>query len=264
MARSSCSGRLRARIERHKEELAAFSVARDLNMSSCRLTLRVNSRHHEQMRSYGQACALAKALDVVGDRWTLLIVRELLIRACRYTDLQRGLPGIATNLLAERLNQLVQAGLVERESAAPPIATTLFRLSERGRQLEPAIQALGLWGAPLLTTAASTKDVFRSHWMALPMRLYVRDTAPSAVRVRLEVQTGEEPITIETLGDGSVTTRLGSIEAPDATLGGPPKAVLGLLAGKLNFAEAQRKGVNFTGGRKILRRFGLVKAKDAK
>ena len=208
------------------------------------------------MRSYGQACALAKALDVVGDRWTLLIVRELLIRgACRYTDLQYGLPGIATNLLAERLNEMVEAGLVERQAAPPPIATTLFRLTERGRQLEPVIQALGHWGAPLLTSAASSTDVFRSHWVALPMRAYVRDSAPSAGRVHLEVRAGGEPIALETVGDGSVTTRLGSADAPDATLAGPPKAILGLLTGKLNLAGARRKGVRYTGDRKTLGRF---------
>src|SRR3954468_24706379 len=102
------------------------------------------------MRSYGQYCSVAKALDVVGERWTLLIVRELLAQgACRYTDLRAGLPGIATNLLADRLRELEAAGIVEREDAPPPIATTLFRLTERGAALEPVIYALGRWGAPL-------------------------------------------------------------------------------------------------------------------
>src|SRR6266700_2063483 len=103
------------------------------------------------MRSYKQFCALAKALDVIGDRWTLLIVRELLIReSCRYTDLRTGLPGIPTNLLVDRLRELEHAGLIVREEAPPPIATALFRLTGRGRAREPARQALGHWGAPLL------------------------------------------------------------------------------------------------------------------
>jgi len=93
------------------------------------------------VRSYKQYCALAKALDVIGDRWTLLIVRELLIRGfCRYTDLRNGLPGIATNLLADRLRELEQAGIVCREDAPPPIATTLFHLTGRGKELEPILQ----------------------------------------------------------------------------------------------------------------------------
>src|SRR5690242_12900964 len=82
------------------------------------------------MRTYRQYCGLARALDLVGDRWTLLIVRELLILGpSRYTDLRNGLPGIATNLLVDRLRELEEAGLVEREQAAPPVATALFRLT---------------------------------------------------------------------------------------------------------------------------------------
>ncbi|HEY6225275.1 MAG TPA: helix-turn-helix domain-containing protein, partial [Gemmatimonadales bacterium] len=82
------------------------------------------------MRTYAQYCGLARALDVVGDRWTLLIVRELLLReSCRYTDLLSGLPGIATNLLAGRLADLEAAGVIVREEAPPPIATTIYRLT---------------------------------------------------------------------------------------------------------------------------------------
>src|SRR2546428_9372184 len=78
------------------------------------------------MRSYGQYCSVAKALDVIGDRWTLLVIRELLLQGpCRYTDLKNGLPGIATNLLSDRLHQLEEAGLVRREGAPPPGAATL-------------------------------------------------------------------------------------------------------------------------------------------
>ena len=92
------------------------------------------------MRSYGQYCSVAKALDVVGDRWNLLIVRELLLRApLRYTDLRRGLPGIATNLLSDRLRALEAGGVVTREEAPPPIATTVFELTERGRQLDSVL-----------------------------------------------------------------------------------------------------------------------------
>ena len=88
------------------------------------------------MRTYGQYCALAKSLDVLGDRWTLLIVRELMLAGpSRYTDLRNGLPGIATNLLSERLRELEAAGVVARNEAPPPVATTLFSLTERGEAL---------------------------------------------------------------------------------------------------------------------------------
>ena len=103
------------------------------------------------MRSYRQYCGLAKALDVIGDRWNLLIVRELLARSpARYTDLHNGLPGIATNLLADRLRELEAAGVVRKYEAPPPVATTVFELTARGEDLWPAIRELGRWGRPLL------------------------------------------------------------------------------------------------------------------
>src|SRR3977135_2149859 len=112
------------------------------------------------MRSYSQYCSIAKALDVVGDRWNLLIVRELLLRGrCRYTDLLQGLPGIATNLLADRLRDLEHAGIVSREDAPPPIATTLFALTERGTELRPVLSELGKWGEPLMAERAD-EDAF--------------------------------------------------------------------------------------------------------
>src|SRR5215471_2316743 len=125
------------------------------------------------MRSYSQYCAAAKALDVVGDRWNLLIVRELLLQGpCRYTDLLNGLPGIATNLLADRLRELEQAEIVSREDAPPPIATTLFRLTPRGERLKGVLVELGRWGAPLMAESAEG-DAYRDYWLALPIELYL-------------------------------------------------------------------------------------------
>src|SRR5437660_11334834 len=95
------------------------------------------------MRSYRQYCALARALDLVGDRWTLLIVRELGLRGpSRYTDLQHGLPGIATNMLADRLREMEDAGIVRRDPAPPPVATALSQLTARGQALVPVACAL--------------------------------------------------------------------------------------------------------------------------
>src|ERR1051325_8060010 len=112
------------------------------------------------MRSYGQYCSVAKALDVVGDRWSLLIIRERLLQGpCRYTDLRNGLPGIATNLLAERLRELEAAGLIRREEAAPPVATTLFRLTEAGAGLAPALAALGTSGIRYMTPPADGAEL---------------------------------------------------------------------------------------------------------
>ena len=195
------------------------------------------------MRSYRQYCSVAKALDVVGDRWNLLIVRELLLRgACRYTDLLHGLPGIATNLLVDRLRELEQAGIVYREDAPPPIATTLFRLTPRGEALNAALLELGRWGAPLMAEPADG-DAYRGHWLA---SLYPSDQPPDEPPVTIELRTGEEAVTIETI-DGAVRTRPGPAETPDAILTGPPQLIAGVLTGSLTLAEAQAAGLEYDG-----------------
>jgi DNA-binding HxlR family transcriptional regulator len=100
-----------------------------------------------ERRSYEQFCGIAKALDVVGERWTLLLVRDLLLGPRRYGDLLAGLPGMTTNLLAKRLRQLEEQGLVEKARLpAPASSTVVYRLTQAGRELEPVLHALGAWG----------------------------------------------------------------------------------------------------------------------
>jgi DNA-binding HxlR family transcriptional regulator len=207
------------------------------------------------MRSYDEYCAIAKSLDVVGDRWTLLIVRELALRgACRYTDVRNGLPGIASNLLAERLRELEHAGVIVREDAPPPIATTLFRLTPRGGQLQPVLEALTQWGLPLMTEQ-KPEDAVRSHWLASALQLMLIDREPDASPVTVELRTGDQPIVIETR-DGTIHTRLGPAESADATLTGPPKPVLGLLLGLLRPADCKANGIDYRGDPTILDRIG--------
>jgi DNA-binding HxlR family transcriptional regulator len=207
------------------------------------------------MRSYDEYCAVAKSLDVVGDRWTLLIVRELaLLGACRYTDLRNGLPGIASNLLADRLRELERAGVIAREEAPPPIATTLFRLTPRGEQLRPVLDDLFRWGLPLMTEQKPS-DAVRSHWLAGAIELMLSDRQPDAPPVTIELQTGDQPIAIEAR-DGTIHTRLGPTDDPDATLTGPPKPILGLLLGLLQPADAKANGVDYQGDPTILDRIG--------
>ncbi|MHB1173454.1 MAG: winged helix-turn-helix transcriptional regulator, partial [Lacisediminihabitans sp.] len=105
------------------------------------------------MKTYGQYCALARGLDLVGDRWTLLIVRELLsLGECRYVDLQRGLPGIATNLLAGRLRDMEEADLVQRANLPRPANAVVFSLTDRGAALEGVVREFIKWGAPLMSS----------------------------------------------------------------------------------------------------------------
>jgi DNA-binding HxlR family transcriptional regulator len=193
---------------------------------------------------------LAKSLDVIGNRWTLLIVRELLIRGpSRYTDLRDGLPGIATNLLAERLRELEEQGLVVREEAPPPIATTLFRLTPRGEELRPVIERVVRWGAPLMR-AQDPKDIVRSHWIGFALEAMLSDHDPDGDEIAIELRTGDQPILIETQ-DGTVVTRLGSSENPDAVLAGPVRPILGFLVGWTELADAEAAGVRHEGDAKV-------------
>jgi DNA-binding HxlR family transcriptional regulator len=205
------------------------------------------------MRSYDEYCAIAKSLEVVGDRWTLLIVRELALRgACRYTDLRNGLPGIATNLLAGRLRELERAGVIAREDAPPPIATTLFKLTPRGEQLTPVLEDLTRWGVPLMTEQRPD-DVVQGHWLAWALELMLTDREPTARPVTLALDTADQAIVIQA-GGGVVHTRLGSADGADVTLTGPPRPILGLLLGLLELPDAAAMGVTFQGDPAILAR----------
>jgi DNA-binding HxlR family transcriptional regulator len=205
------------------------------------------------VRSYSQYCSVAKALDVVGDRWTLLIMRELILQGpCRYTDLKDALPGIATNLLAERLRQLEAAGLIWREDAAPPVATTLFRLTAAGAELDPILAALGAWGIRYMADPAD-RDEFRSHWFAFPVSLFLHDRDPDGPPVAIELRTTGRPAVIEVSG-GSVRTRLGTTPAPDLVLRGTPQVILGLISAHLTPGQAQEAGLEIEGDAGVLAR----------
>jgi DNA-binding HxlR family transcriptional regulator len=207
------------------------------------------------MRSYAEYCSMAKSLDVVGDRWTLLIVRELLLRdACRYTDLRNGLPGIATNLLADRLRELEEAGVVMREDAPPPIATTLFRLTPRGEELRPVVEALTFWGLPLMTDQRP-EDAVRSHWLASALRLMLIDRRPADPPVSLLLDPGDQPIAVELRG-GAVETHVGSVQDADLRLAGEPRPIMGLLLGLLDLDAAAAAGLTWDGDPSVLTRLG--------
>lgn len=205
------------------------------------------------MRSYGQFCSIARALDVVGDRWTLLIVRELLLTGpCRFTDLKRGLPGIATNLLSTRLKELEQAALVTREDAPPPVATALYDLTEDGRALQPALRALGLWGLRLMDEERPG-DAFQSQWLAYAPLWFTTDADPASSPAVIQLVAGGQKAVIE-LGSGRVDTRVGEAPGADLVIDGSPRAVLGLVTGALTPNQAADLGLTVHGKRGLLRR----------
>lgn len=134
-------------------------------------------------RSYDQYCSAARALDVVGDRWTLLIVRELLAGPRRYTDLHADLPGVSTDVLASRLKDMERDGISTRRRLPPPGAAYVYELTSRGRELLPVLQALGEWGQAELGERRPT-DAVRAHWFALPLTRAL--DGEGLVEVRLE------------------------------------------------------------------------------
>jgi DNA-binding HxlR family transcriptional regulator len=205
------------------------------------------------VRSYRQYCAVAKALDVVGDRWNLLIVRELVLRgACRYVDLLKGLPGIATNLLAERLHDLEAAGVVYRDDAPPPIATTLFRLTERGEQLKPVVVELARWGAPLMSQRGED-ETFRGYWVAVVAQLFPTDHSPGGPAATIELRADDEPTTIE-VAHGAVQAHPGPAARPDLILSGPGQLILGVVMGRLAINDALARGLRYAGDLEVLLR----------
>jgi DNA-binding HxlR family transcriptional regulator len=182
----------------------------------------------------------------------LLIVRELLLRgSCRYTDLRDGLPGIATNLLADRLRDLEGVGVVRRVDAPPPVATTVYELTSRGSELAPVLHALGTWGGELMARPQGA-DEFRSHWLAFPISR-LADSTPDGPLVTIEIRAGDQPLIVETI-DGGVRARPGTAEDPDVVLTGPPDAVIGVLRSRLDIAEAQRRGLRIEGDIAAIRR----------
>jgi DNA-binding HxlR family transcriptional regulator len=198
------------------------------------------------VRSYGQYCALARGLDVIGDRWVLLIVRELLGGPRRYGELSYGLPGIATNLLAERLRTMQANGLVARTD------DDRYQLTEWGEALREVTSAIGRWAAPLMGPITGG-DVFRSHWISHPIGALFPGVDPARPELSIEVRCGDEPMTIRVAG-GRVDAQPGRSDAPDLVLTGPPDAAIGLLARQIDAAEAKARGLAITGDLRLLRR----------
>ncbi|WP_406221298.1 winged helix-turn-helix transcriptional regulator [Streptomyces canus] len=193
-------------------------------------------------RSYDQYCSAARALDVVGDRWTLLIVRELLSGPRRYTDLHADLPGVSTDVLASRLKDMERDGLTTRRRLPPPGAAFVYELTARGRELLPVLQALGTWGGPELGARRPT-DAVRAHWFALPLLRALE--GEGLVEVRLEegdfhVYAGAQ--------DGPAYGEGPAPREPDARLVLDSEVCGAVGRGELSLADAVRDGrVEVTG-----------------
>ena len=181
-------------------------------------------------RSYHQYCGLAKALDVVGSRWTLLIVRELLLGPRRWSQLLDKLPGLTTNLLAKRLAELTDAGVIEKLPATPgnpePGRRGTYRLTERGRRLETALLELGRWGAETLPAKPDPHDRFELGWALISSK---RRYSRAANRPQLVLELGADQRRFQLrCNPGTVEIHEGTPWTPDVVLDGPLDAVLDL------------------------------------
>ncbi|MGH2900201.1 MAG: winged helix-turn-helix transcriptional regulator [Solirubrobacteraceae bacterium] len=204
-------------------------------------------------RTYDQYCGLAKALDLVGERWTLLIVRELLMGHRRYTDLRRALPGIASNLLADRLEELAQVGLVERRQLPPPAPATVYDLTERGRALESAVIELGRWGAQALGPPGPDTEL-RASSFALGMRATFRPRLAVGLDGQYEFRIDETTFVVA-VADAEVRAAEGSAPAPKLVLATDAATFLALLGGAVTPGQALDAGcATLRGSRRELAR----------
>jgi DNA-binding HxlR family transcriptional regulator len=193
-------------------------------------------------RSYGQFCALAYALDVVGERWTLLIIRELLNGPRRYTDLMEGLPGISTNLLADRLRNLEEWGVIGRRVLPPPAGSTVYELTPVGMALERATVELGRWGAQFLPPSLEGLALPSVGSMALAMKAFFRPEAALEMNETFELRLGEEALQVQ-IREGVMRTQQGAGWRPDAILEMEMGVFVGLFAGQLRPDEALGAGL---------------------
>jgi DNA-binding HxlR family transcriptional regulator/putative sterol carrier protein len=205
-------------------------------------------------RSYNQYCAVARALDIVGERWTLLIVRELLMGPKRFKDLLEGLSGIGTNLLAARLKDLEGYGVVRRTALPPPAGSRVYELTELGWLLEPVIAALGRWGLGYLRTPGR-EDYLRPAWAMVAMRAALQPEVARGIRETYEFHIDEEAFHLQ-IKDGKVEALQGPAVDPDLVVRGGTQAFLALVAGHLESAEALESGeIRTEGKQETLARF---------
>lgn len=189
-------------------------------------------------RTYGDGCAIARALDVIGERWALLVVRELLLGPRRYTDLRSGLPNASPNVLAERLRELERAGVVQRRKLPPPAASRVYELTEWGLGLEETVTALGHWAARSPTPPGDAPVVSAAS-IILALRARFDPAAAQGLRAIYELRLGEDRFRIDVAEDEFEAVR-GSADQPDATVETDPDTLGAVLWGGRSLTDAQR------------------------
>jgi DNA-binding HxlR family transcriptional regulator len=180
-------------------------------------------------RSYDQFCGIARALDLVGERWGLLIVRDLILGPKRFTDLRRGLPGIGTNVLAARLKELERDGVVARRTLPPPAASTVYELTEYGRAVEGPLLALGRWGA-LSMGARQPEQALRSEWFGVALKAFFRPEAAADLEAEIELRFDDGTF-LARVDHGSLVVEAGSPNSADLVLTTEVETLIAYLVG---------------------------------
>jgi DNA-binding HxlR family transcriptional regulator len=188
-------------------------------------------------KRYDQYCPIAHALDLVGERWSLLVVRELMHGPKRYTDLAEHLPGIGTNILAARLRELEACGIVTKRTLPPPAASRVYELTDYGRALRPVMRELALWGARSVGPPTADDELFPG-WLENAVDTVLAPIAPPG---RFEFRVGDE---VASLVDGEA--KPGSIEEPDVVVAGDPAAIYHM------FVDRRLDLVSVDGDRRLL------------
>lgn len=205
------------------------------------------------MRTYGDRCGVARALDIVGERWALLVVRELVLGPKRFTDLRAGLPRLSTDVLAQRLRELDESGVVQRRKLPPPAASQVYELTEWGFELEPVVLALGRWGARAPGPPDNAAMSFDAHIMSL-MTLFDPELA-EGFDASLELRLEEHRFRAE-VADGELEVVRGDAIAPDVTIETDPGTLIALVHGHRQLAEALSAGdIEIAGDEQVAERF---------
>jgi DNA-binding HxlR family transcriptional regulator len=189
-------------------------------------------------RTYGDGCAIAHGLDLIGERWALLVVRELLLGPKRFTDLKKGLPNASPNVISERLRELERAGIVKREKLPPPASLRVYALTDWGRELDETVIALGRWAArsPSPSDAPVGLDS-----IVLALKTLFDPGAAKGLRASYELRLGEDRFRIEVSDDQIEVTR-GEPDQADATIDTDPDTLTAVLWRGRPLADAQRAG----------------------
>jgi DNA-binding HxlR family transcriptional regulator len=204
-------------------------------------------------RTYGEGCAAAHALDLVGERWALLVVRELLLGPKRFTDLRAGIVHASPNVLAQRLRELERAGIVRRRRLAPPAGSRVYELTEWGYELEPVLSHLGRWGSRSPSLPHDAPMSFDSKVLALTAFFDPRAAGDLATRVQLRL--GDHDVRV-TVSDGRIEMRRGAFDQPDATVTAEPDMLVALAFGARELRDARGAGeVTIDGDERAVGRF---------